>query len=267
MTNKDKDGREIARENEVRVLRALHRFGWLRTRDLAALVWLRWARSPVGEPDLTPILPTASGLRMAQRTLKRLRDKRFVLSSRAPDGSLIYALAEAGARLLQHIGVTAVTGKDLMRTFSSAHYRHRCVANEIAVGAIIEGFRIATEREIAQGLWLGGTDGIAGKKPDVLIRAGDTAWWVEVERSRKNVKDYAALLKWLSTAAQDAFRAAGPLLLGEKVRWGKVIFICTPAFQAKLTRDLTAAGWKKIHLDTLIAFNTSLYSFKDITFS
>jgi len=261
------DGRAIARENEIRALRALHRFGWLRTRDVAALVWQCWARHPSGEPNLKPSAPTAAGLRMAQRTLKRLRDKRQVLNSRAPDGSLIYVLAEAGARLLQHIGVTAVTGKDLMRTFSSAHYRHRCVANEIAVGAIIEGFRIATEREIAQGLWLGGTDGIAGKKPDVLIRAGDTAWWIEVERSRKNAKDYAGLLKWLGTVAQDTFRAAGPMLLGEKVRWGKVIFICTPSFQAKLTRDLTAAGWKKIHIDTLISFNTSLYSFEDITFS
>lgn len=262
-----KDGRVIARENEVRVLRALHRFGWLRTRDIAALVWQRWARNPIGEPSLRPSMPTASGLRMAQRTLLRLREKRQVLSSRAPDGSLIYALAEAGARLMQQIGVTAVTGKDLMRTFSTAHYRHRCVANAIAVGAIIEGFRVATEREIAQGLWLGGEQGIARKKPDVLIRSGDTAWWVEVERSRKNAKDYAGLLRWLSTVAQDAFRAAGPMLLGEKVRWGKVLFVCTPAFQAKLTRDLTAAGWKKTHLEALLKFEPCLYSFEDIRFS
>ncbi len=265
MTNKD--GRAIARENEVRVLRALHRFAWLRTRDLAALVWQRWARSPAGEPDLKPPVATDTGLRMAQRTLKRLRDKRLVLSSRAPDGSVIYALAEAGARALQHIGVPATTGKDLMRTFSTAHYRHRCIANEIAVGSILAGYRVSTEREIAQGLWLGGEDGIAGKKPDVLIRSGNTVWWVEVERSRKNAKDYARLLQWLGAVAQDAFRATGPVLLGEKVRWGKLVFICTPAFQAKLTRDLTAAGWKKIHIDALVSFETSLYRFEDISFS
>lgn len=265
MTNKD--GRAIARENEVRVLRALHRFAWLRTRDLAALVWQRWARSPAGEPDLKPPVATDTGLRMAQRTLKRLRDKRLVLSSRAPDGSVIYALAEAGARALQHIGVAATTGKDLMRTFSTAHYRHRCIANEIAVGSILAGYRVSTEREIAQGLWLGGEDGIAGKKPDVLIRSGDTVWWVEVERSRKNATDYARLLQWLGAVAQDAFRATGPVLLGEKVRWGKLVFICTPAFQAKLTRDLTAAGWKKIHIDALVSFETSLYRFEDISFS
>jgi hypothetical protein len=263
----NKDGRAVARENELRVLRALHRFGWLRTRDLAALVWQHWAKNPTGEPNLAPSALTAAGLRMAQRTLSRLRDKRLVLNSRAPDGSLIYALAEAGAQALQQIGVDAATGKNLMRNFSSAHYRHRCIANAIAVGAIVAGYRVSTEREIAQGLWLGGPLGIAGKKPDVLIRSGHSVWWVEVERSRKNGKDYARLLMWLGAVAEDAFRAAGSLLLGEKARWAKVVFICTPAFQAKLYRDLARANWKKVHFDTLLTFQTSLYSFEDISFS
>lgn len=265
MTNKD--GRAIARENEVRVLRALHRFGWLRTRDLAALVWQRWARNPAGAPSLKPPSPTAAGLRMAQRTLRRLREKRQVLSSRAPDGSLIYALAEAGARLLLQIGVTAVTGKDLVRSFSAAYFRHRCIANEIAVAAIIEGFRVATEREIAQGLWLGGEDGIAGKKPDALLRGDGRVWWVEVERSRKNAKDYVRLLQWLGAVGRDAFRQSGPELLGDGLRWGKTVFVCTPAFREKLCRDLVAAGWKKVHIDMFLFFETSLYRFEDISFS
>lgn len=262
-----KDGRAVARENEVRVLRALHRFGWLRTRDLAALVWQRWARSPTAEPSLKPAPPTAAGVRMAQRTLRRLREKRQVLSSHAPDGSRIYALAEAGARLLQQAGVTAVTGKDLMRSFSTAHFRHRCIANEIAVGAVVEGFRVATEREIAQGLWFGGEDGIAGKKPDVLMRGNGQVWWVEVERSRKNAKDYARLLRWLGAVGRDAFRQSGSELLKDGLRWGKVVFVCTRAFQAKLSRDLADAGWKKAHLDAFLLFSTCLYSFEDITFS
>jgi len=260
------DGRAVAQENEMRLLRALHRFAWLRTRDLAALCWQRWARNPLGEPSLQPALPTASGLRMAQRTLRRLRDKRQVLSSRAPDGSLIYALAEAGARRLQQIGLPAGTGKDSMRTFSAAHYRHRCIANEIAVGAIVTGFRVATEREIARGLWLGGDQGIAGKRPDVLIRGNGRAWWVEVERSRKNRKDYAHLLRWLGAVCRDAFRQPCPELLGNGLTWGKVLFVCTPAFREKLCRDLFEAGWKKIHVDTLIAFEVSLYRFENITF-
>lgn len=262
----NRDGRALARENEIRVMRALHRFGWLRTRDVAALAWQRWARNPTGEPSLRPPMPTTSGLRMAQRTLKRLREKRQVLRAPAPDGSLIYALGEAGARVLKQIGVAAVTGKDQMRSFSSAHYRHRCIANEIAVGAIVAGFRVSTEREIAQGLWFGGDVGIAGKKPDALLRGNGRVWWVEVERSRKNAKDYARLLKWMGTVGRDAFRQAGPELLSEGQRWGKVLFVCTTAFRDRLCRDLVAAGWKKIHIDTLLRFETSLYSFMDISF-
>lgn len=262
-----KDGRAVAWENEVRILRALHRCGWLRTRDLGALVWQRWARHPAGEPSLAPAIPTAAGMRMAQRTLRRLRDKRLVLSSRAPDGSLIYALAERGARLLMELGVAAASGKDLMRSHSSTHYRHRCIANSVAVSAIIEGYRVSTEREIAQGAWLGGEAGIAGKRPDVLIRAGGRAWWVEVERSRKNNADYARLIAWLKAVKQDIARPSGSSLLGANMRWAKVVFISTDAFRHKLNRDLIAAGWSEAMVTQYIFYSTALYRFEDINFT
>ena len=54
---KTKDGRALARENELNVMRALHRFGWLRTRNLAALVWQRWARNPAEVPSLCQATP------------------------------------------------------------------------------------------------------------------------------------------------------------------------------------------------------------------
>lgn len=264
---KAKDGRAIAHYNEMRVLRALHRFGWLRTRDLAALVWKRWQVQPLGKPDFRPPAASASGLRMAQRTMCRLFKARNVLRGQAPNGSVIYALAEAGARRLQRVGVPATSGKDLVRSFSSAQFRHRSIANEIAIGAIIDGLRVSTEREIAQNRWLGGGAGIAGKKPDVLLRHGGQVWWVEVEKSRKNAKDYAQLLRWLAQVGSDAQRPASPALLDEGLRWAKVVFVCTPAFQARLGRDLAAAGWKKNVIDSLIMFKPSLYSFEDIVFS
>ncbi|MCG9080964.1 hypothetical protein [Laribacter hongkongensis] len=264
MTNMD--GRAIARENEMRVLRALHRFGWLRTRDLAALAWQRWARNPAGEPSLKSPAPTAAGLRMAQRTLRRLRERRQVLDSHAPDGSIIYALSEAGARQLSAMGIRATSGKDLVRAFSSSHFRHRCIANEIAISGICQGFKVATEREIAQGRWPGEETGIAGKKPDVLLRGDGAVWWVEVERSRKNAKDYAKLLHWLSSIARDAMQPGDSTLLGTGLRWAKVVFICTAAFQQKLIRDLAARGWKQSHFDALLSFETTLYRFEDILF-
>lgn len=266
MTNRD--GRAIARDNEVRVLRALNRFGFMRTRDLAVLVWHRWAAQPLtAEPDLQPRQPTAAGLRMAQRTLARLRDSRQVLSSRAPDGSTLYALAEAGARRLQTMGISATTGKDLLRQFSSSHYRHRCIANEVAIAGIVDGFRVTTERETAQGLWFGGTEGIAGKRPDAVLRAGPRLWWLEVERSRKNAKEYGRLLDWLEVVRQDAGRGNRATLLGAGLTWAKVVFVCVPAFRNKLIRDLIERGWQKNYVTALILFECSLYQFGDINFS
>ncbi|MDN7953621.1 hypothetical protein QZM74_28310 [Burkholderia multivorans] len=205
---------------------------------------------------------------MAQRTLRRLADAHQVLRGHGPDGSVIYALAEAGARRLQRAGITATTGKDLVRGFSSAHFRHRTIANMIAIRGLLDGFKVSTERETAQDRWLGGVDGIAGKKPDVLLRGDDgKVWLVEVERSRKNAKEYAKLLKWLDAVAADAADASGSKLLGKGLKWGKVIFICTRAFRVKLTRDLIAKGWKKSALDALVAFSTELYKFEDIVFA
>lgn len=180
-----KDGRQVARENKARVMRALHRFGWLRTRDLAALCWRQWASKPSGTPGVGPTPTTASAVRMAQRTMRRLRDDRLVITAQGPDGSRLYALSQGGARALKDVGVTAISGKDAVRGFSSAYYRHRCIANQVAISAIVQGFRASTEREIAQGLWLGGEVGIAGKRPDVLLRSVNLVHWVEVELSAR----------------------------------------------------------------------------------
>lgn len=257
-----KDGRLIALQNEVRVLRALHRFGWLRTQDLAALLWTLWKKLPVAVPKLTRPTASASGLRMAQRTLRRLAKARQVLRGRAPDGSLIYALAEAGERRLQLRGVQASTGKDLVRSFSTGQFRHRAIANEIAISGIISGFRVSTEREVAQDKWFGGANGIAGKKPDVLLIGSNLVWWIEVERSRKNASDYGRLLKWLGAVLADTTHQ----LLEKKLKWAKIVFVCTPAFHARLTRDLEAAGWEECAVEAKISFATNLYYFEDIQF-
>lgn len=262
-----RDGRIIAAEAERRLLKSLARFGFLRTRDCAALRPL-WGRGATGEPRLEAPVATASDVRMAQRTLRRLANARQVLRGQGPDGSVIYALSEAGARRLQQMGIAATTGKDLVRAFSSAHFRHRMIANMIGIRGLRDGYGISTERELSQGKGLGSVEGIAGKKPDVLLRGADgRVWWCEVERSRKNAKEYAKLLKWLDAVAADAADASGSKLLGNGLKWGKAIFVCTRAFRAKLTRDLIAKGWKKSALDALIGFSTELYRFEDIVFA
>lgn len=261
------DGRLIAQANETNVLRALHRFGWLRTRDLAGLVWQGWAKSPAkGEPSITPPQASRSDIRMAQRTLARLRERKLILTSQAPNGSLIHAISEKGARALQGLGVPASTGKDLLRDYHAAYFLHRNIANEVAISGILAGYRVASEREISQGRWLGGLEGVLGKKPDVLLRAGSLAWWVEVERSRKNQKDYAKLLEWLDTVWQTSHRLGEAAPLTEQVRLRQVVFICTTAFAKKLAADLQAKGWSPEQLLARVRCETLLYSFEAISF-
>lgn len=261
-----KDGRAIARASEFRILRALQRFGFLRTRDLARLCWTRWLPKAVAPLSLAPVHSTASALRMAQRTLKRLRTMRCVISAQAPDGSIIYTLSEAGARMLKEAGIDAASGKDLVRGFSSAYFRHRCIANEIAIAGITQGFRVSTEREISQGRWLGGEAGIFGKRPDVVLRDGKWVIFGEVEKSRKRASEYQGLLRWLGRILELQKRSQDGVQLGSEVVLERVIFICTQAFQAKLQRDLEAAGGSLAQQNSLIHYSTELYSFRDILF-
>lgn len=259
------DGRVQARKNEVSVLRALHRFGWLRTRDCAALIWKPWAAKAEGSPSLAPQQPTGSAIRMAQRTLRRLKVRRMVLSAMAPDGCQIYALAEAGGRVLQELGIPAVTGKDFLRAFSSGHYRHRVIANQVAISGIVQGFRVSTEREISRGLWPGGEVGIAGKKPDVLLRSATHWHWIEVDRSRRNVKDQLMLLRWLGYMRKTVWGPAAPIMDGALL--SKVDFICRQSFKTKLERDLIRAGWKKDEIYAVMGFSTTLYKMEGIAFT
>lgn len=241
-----KDGREIARTYEQRVLKALHKYGWLRTRDLAVLIWMRANSRPKSAGFLPePIVVEQSAWRMAQRTLARLRNADKVLWKQAPDGSTIYGLAEAGAHWLVRQGISASSGKDLVRRVSMSYYHHRRIANEIAILASRQGYRVASEREIAVGQWFGGTDGVAGKEPDVIVRDGKDVYWYEVERSRRNHKDAATLRTALVKLWSDVKHPMDAPVLPGGYRLKKVVFVCESAFIDALTIDLEKLGWTK----------------------
>lgn len=243
-----RDGRVIARQNELRVLKAFHKFGWLRTRDLAAMLWMpSMRRHGDFQPDAIEV--STSAMRMAQRTLARLRRDHKVIWMQAPDGSTIYGLAEAGARQLVSLGIPAKSGKDQVRRVSLAQFHHRRLANEVAILAMLQGYRVASEFEISAGQWLGGMKGINGKKPDVLVRDGKDIWWVEVERSRRNAKDYAKLLTWLKGLWPVGRHLTQPAELPDGHRLVKVVFVCDGAFIDRLTVDLKKLGWS----DELVA--------------
>lgn len=254
-----RDGREIARQNELRVLKTLHKYGWLRTRDLAALLWMKSRAKPQGDFVPIPIVVAESGMRMAQRTLLRLRHDNKVLWLKAPDGSTIYGLSEAGARQLVGIGIPAKSGKDQVRRVSMAHYHHRRLANEMAIVAQLHGYRVATETEIAAGQWLGGMAGINGKKPDVLVREGKHSWWVEVERSRRNAKDYGKLMAWLAGLWPAGLHTSVQAGLPDGHQLMKVLFICDSAFIDRLATDLGKIGWSEMQIKQRISPTRLLY--------
>lgn len=186
------DGRVLAVENEEQVLLAIHRFGWLPTRQIHAYIW-----------------PKSASPRMAQRTMERLREAGQVVFKRGKDGSTVYALSAAGARRVKQVfGHEASTGKDLARRIER-NFEHRCVANEVCIWWAHADFEGAgtfnTENEIAHGLapiskkraHFGKKEGkipdaLVYMKPPVDAEANphkDDWWvgWVEAEAGHKNL--------------------------------------------------------------------------------
>lgn len=260
MTKTKRDGREIARQNELQVLKALHKFGWLRTRDLGALVWMRLpGKSKSAGFVPKPIVVDAVAVRMAQITLARLRKSGEVLWRQAPDGSFIYGLTQLSARLLTGQGIPAKSAKDLVRRVSLSHYHHRRIANEISIVAKLEGYRVASEHEIATGQWLGGTTGIAGKKPDVLVRDGKDIWCCEIERSARNQRDYEKLLSWL-TELWSTCRLDDPATIQDGLLLKKVIFVADNPFINRLFNDLKKLGWTEAMIASRIYPVRCLYT-------
>ena len=193
---KNPNGQDVAADNELHILYWLHRFGWLRTRDLASLVWYD-SRS------------ADSAISMAQRTLKRLKSSRQVLHKIAPDGATVYALALAGAkRLGDEAGIDARSGKDVLRVLGN--YEHRCNANVFAINQVRAGEKIWTEREIQSGRAPVRT--VLHKVPDGLIDATNdedkdsflALSWVEIERGHKKADDFTKMMNF-------AYTVLGPL--------------------------------------------------------
>lgn len=253
------DGRELARRNELKILKLLHRLGWARSREAACLWMPSRSAPPKGGFSPEPVYVSGSALRMAQRTLGRLREQRLVFTHVGPDGSHLYALTEGGARVLQGMDIPATSGKDWLCRFSMNQYHHRRLANELAIIAMLQGYRIRTDREIAQGLGIGGVEGVQGKRADVTARSGKTLYWGEVIRSRLNARDYAHTLTWLHGLWQAGRNLWLPAPLPEGLELAQVVFLADRAFAERLTRDLKDLGWSDELIEHRLKFKLSLY--------
>ena len=171
--------RAQAREHEALMLYWLHRFGYLTSTQVAALVYPSYRQAE----------------HLARRVLLRLERRGLVLRRPgAPGERGYYALAQEGARVVIDVyDVQAISGKDVLRLISP----HRCFANDAVIRLLRSGTkRVWTEREIQRGAVPFRRLGI--KIPDALaadVEGGVT--WVEVEACRRGGRDLKALAEWL----------------------------------------------------------------------
>lgn len=160
------DNRLTGERLTFEVLTWLHRFGWLTSRMLAALVW-----------------PTASqSWPMARRKLKKLLADKLVLVRALPQGGDVYLLSVKGARLLQEAtGAPAKSGQ----TLPTGNTIHRACGNWYLIAQVQAGLGVWTEHEIASGVAPVHT--VNGKLFDgLVVHDGGLMTACEVENAWKN---------------------------------------------------------------------------------
>jgi hypothetical protein len=193
------DNRVKSRLNQEKVLRALHRFGWLPVRQVHKTCW---------PEDETP--------RSAQRYLAQLLTLKHVTRKEGPDGSWVYALSSLGARRMRvEMGIVAAYDPEFSRR-SEAAYQHRILANEVCVWwkrlHSDDGGDYFTEHEIVTGRapfrWAPQyLSDPKGKIPDAILSlekpvTGENKYakwlaWVEVEHADKPTPEHEHMIRSL----------------------------------------------------------------------
>lgn len=168
--------------NDRTGLNWVHRFGWIRTAELGAMLW----------PSTAP----ASATRQANRIVKSWVKRGLVIERELPDrAGRALVLAQRGVDLLTEHDVKAATGKDIGKLIAEPEWhpplkyepvwlppktwRHDLLAAGILAELHRQGWAVFPEREIRQrSAWL-------AKLPDGLAVRGTDVAWIEVERSHK----------------------------------------------------------------------------------
>jgi hypothetical protein len=198
ITGRGLDNRIKSRLNQEKVLKALHRFGWLPVRQVHQACW-----------------PTEATPRNAQRYLAQLLELKQITFKDGPDGSRVFALTSLGAkRLRTELGIEASHDVDFARRGMPSYY-HRCLANDVGLWwSRLHGESAGyyTEHEIVTGRAPVSSapkymSDPLGKVPDALLTLKRpvtpenpyTQWlaWVEVEFSDKPRAEHAHMVQAL----------------------------------------------------------------------
>lgn len=191
-------GREVARSNELRCMKAVAYYGHLRIAELARAVW-----------------PTARyGEQVARRTARRLVEQGLLLERRNALASTSLCVTRAGAAWLELRGVTAQHTLDLSSVGGPTFF-HRTMATRYLIERQLSGCQVAGEYLILRRALPFNIDGLAKalrKLPDGLVwqRRADGTVGVELVEQEAAPKARAEIEKCLRAA-----EFAGTKLPGE----------------------------------------------------
>jgi len=183
--------REVSQRNDIIGLTAIHRFRWLRPREIGNILWVNAEKSR-----------QVAGARICKKWLAR----GYVIQRKLPlHYGYAYVLSQSGANFLIEHGVPeATTGKRVGDFVGSAGknkdqlwlptkltFEHDLLATGFLTLMLGNGLEIKTEAEIAR---LNQQEG--RKIPDGLVQLKTGEWMaIEVERSRKYGEHMRALCR------------------------------------------------------------------------
>jgi hypothetical protein len=164
------DKRLIGQQRDHEGLLLVHKFGWMRARELGRMLWPASARSAVNASELVGKWKRAG----------------WVLVRPLPDhmGHAL-VLSAAGAAHLRASGyVDAATGKDWGETragdwVAPTTWRHELLTLGLLAHLHSAGWQVIPERQLRR-------ENRPGKFPDGLAVRGADVIWIEVENARKS---------------------------------------------------------------------------------
>lgn len=186
--------------NTTKGLTAVHRFGWLRAREIGNILWpKRKSRHLMGAQACRRWVESGY---LIERRLELNFGNAFVLSMRGAEWLVENAGVDAtsGAKLgtfRNPKDAETVSGEP--RYWSPAvTFEHDLLAASFLTTIFGEGYKIWTEREI-----LKYQPNRSGKIPDGLFQGKSGKWyWVEVENSRKTGENLRVMAKALVDACK-----------------------------------------------------------------
>jgi len=199
------DNRFVAEQNDLAVLKLLRDFGHLRRSEIARGVW--------------PNSSNAVAMKMANRTVHRLREKGYIQEKPNSLGGRSLVLAARGATWLQLHGVEAHDGYELS-SVAGPHFYHRTLGTRYLLERAARGHKVFGEYALQKGfgpIGRGELNERFKKLPDGIVLAPGSergydsnviaADWVEVESSYKPEQELSKIFaiawsvgSWLNAA-------------------------------------------------------------------